>query len=98
LYLVSALLGAILYLYFRVEVRPALERDGHWPSLGLFDLKGHFISIGLGLLSAYWVLWRRPCADESLRMRAVLTAVIAFIVWWSFLIGHFMNNVRGFGQ
>jgi hypothetical protein len=31
-------------------------------------------------------------------MRAVLTAVIAFVVWWSFLIGHFMNNVRGFGQ
>ena len=30
LYLVTAVLGAILYLYFRVDVRPALERDGHW--------------------------------------------------------------------
>ena len=98
LYLVSALLGAILYLYFRVDVRPALERDGHWQSLGLFDLKEHFISIGLGLLPAYWVLWRQPYADQSRRMRALLTAVIAFIVWWSFLIGHFKNNVRGFGQ
>src|SRR5215470_18873821 len=97
LYLISALLGAILYLYFRVEVRPTLEREGHWQSLGLFDLKEHFISIGLGLLPAYWVLWRRPCADESHRMRALLTAVMAFIVWWSFLIGHFLNNLKGFG-
>src|SRR5215468_7043031 len=97
LYLVSALLGAILYLYFRIDVRPTLEREGHWQSLGLFDLKEHFISIGLGLLPAYWVLWRRPCADESHRMRALLTAVMAFIVWWSFLIGHFLNNLKGFG-
>jgi len=97
LYLISALLGAILYLYFRIDVRPTLEREGHWQSLGLFDLKEHFISIGLGLLPAYWVLWRRPCADESHRMRALLTAVMAFIVWWSFLIGHFLNNLKGFG-
>jgi len=97
LYLISALLGAILYLYFRIDVRPTLEREGHWQSLGLFDLKEHFISIGLGLLPAYWVLWRRPCADESHRMRALLTAVMAFIVWWSFLIGHYLNNLKGFG-
>jgi hypothetical protein len=97
LYLVSALLGAILYLYFRIDVRPTREREGHWQSLGLFDLKEHFISIGLGLLPAYWVLWRRPCADESHRMRALLTAVMAFIVWWSFLIGHYLNNLKGFG-
>ena len=43
LYVVSALLGAIFYLYFRVDVRPALERDGHWHVLGLFDLKEHFV-------------------------------------------------------
>src|SRR5215510_8475124 len=59
LYLTSALLGAILYLYFRVDVRPTLERDRHWDALGFFDLKEHFISIGLGLLPAYWILWRR---------------------------------------
>jgi hypothetical protein len=47
LYVVSALLGAILYLYFRVDVRPELERAGHWHVLGLFDLKEHFAALGL---------------------------------------------------
>ena len=96
LYVVSALLGATLYLYFRVDVRPELERGGQWSALGLFDLKEHFISIGLGLLPAYWVCWRQPLADEPGRIRAVLTAVLAFIVWWSFLIGHVLNNIVGF--
>ena len=48
LYLVAAALGAIVYLCFRVDVRPQLERDAHFPALGLFDLKEHFVSIGLG--------------------------------------------------
>jgi hypothetical protein len=53
LYLVAAVLGAVVYLDFRVDVRPQLERDHHFAALGLFDLKEHFISIGLGLLPAY---------------------------------------------
>jgi hypothetical protein len=96
LYVLSALLGGILYLYFRVDIRPGMERAGHWSALGLFDLKEHFISIGLGLLPAYWVCWRQPLADEPGRTRAVLTAVLAFVVWWSFLIGHVVNNILGF--
>ena len=59
--------GAILYLYFRVDIRPGLERAGQWPALGLFDIKEHFVSIGLALLPAYWVCWRRPLADEPSR-------------------------------
>jgi hypothetical protein len=98
LYTVSALLGGTLYLYFRVDIRPVLERDGHWQALGLFDLKEHFISIGLGLLPAYWVCWRRPLADEPSLTRAALTTILAFIVWWGFLIGHVMNNIMGFGS
>ena len=97
LYTVSAVLGGILYLDFRVDIRPDLERAGHWPALGLFDLKEHFISIGVALLPAYWGCWRRPQPDEPARTRAALTAILAFIVWWSFLIGHILNNLRGFG-
>ena len=84
-------------MYFRVDIRPSLERAGHWQALGLFDLKEHFVSIGLALLPAYWVCWRRPRADEPARTRAALTAILAFIVWWSFLIGHVLNNIMGFG-
>src|SRR5262245_34783888 len=47
LYVASALLGGIVYWYFRVDVRPALEQGGNWKVLGLFDLKEHFVSLGL---------------------------------------------------
>lgn len=98
LYAVSYLLGGIVYLYFRVDIRPDLERAGHWPALGFFDLKEHFASIGLALIPAYWVCWRRPGADEPARTRAALTTILAFIVWWGFLIGHVLNNMRGFAS
>ena len=98
LYAVSALLGAVLYLSFRVDIRPDLERAGHWQALGFFDLKEHFVAIGLALLPAYWVCWRQQRADEPSRTPAALTLILAFIVWWSFLIGHVLNNIMGFGR
>jgi hypothetical protein len=97
LYAVSATLGAVVYLYFRVDVRPTLEQAGHWQAIGLFDIKEHFVAIGLALLPAYWVCWRQPRDGESTRTRTALTAILAFIVWWSFLIGHVTNNIKGFG-
>jgi hypothetical protein len=98
LYAVSTLLGGIVYLYFRVDVRPELERAGHWHVLGFFDLKEHFAAIGLALLPAYWVCWRRPLADEPTQIRTALTSILAFIVWWAFLSGHVANNIMGFGS
>ena len=98
MYAVSALLGGIVYLYFRVDIRTDLERAGHWQTLGLFDIKEHFVAIGLALLPAYWICWRQPRADESPRARVALTSILAVIVWWSFLIGHVVNNIRGFGS
>jgi hypothetical protein len=97
LYAVSAILGAVVYLYFRVDVRPVLEQAGHWQTLGLFDIKEHFAAIGLALLPAYWVCWQQPRADEPARARTALTSILAFTVWWSFLIGHVTNNIKGFG-
>jgi len=98
LYVIATLLGAIVYLYFRVDIRPSLERAGHWPALGFFDIKEHFIAIGAALLPAYWVCWRRPRTEEPYRMRAALTGILAFIVWWGFLTGHVVNNIMGFGS
>jgi hypothetical protein len=98
LYLVSAMLGAVVYLYFKVEISPFMERDRHWRALGLLDLKEDFISIGLGLLPAYWACWRHQPGDEAGGTRAALTGLLAFIVWWSFLIGHVMADIMGFGS
>jgi len=98
LYVLSAALGAIVYLYFVVEIKPVLQDAGYWKTLGALDIKEHFVAIGLALLPAYWVCWRQSRGDEHVPPRAILTSILAFIVWWSFLTGHVMNNIRGFGS
>jgi hypothetical protein len=98
LYVGAALLGALVYVYFKVDIQPHLERDRHWHALGLFDLKEDFAAIGFGLLPAYWISWRRPLADERGYTAAPLTTILGFIVWWSFLVGHVVNNIMGFGS
>lgn len=98
LYVGVALLGAVIYLFFKVDVQPDLERDRHWHALGFFDLKEDFVAIGFGLLPAYWTSWRRPFGGERGLTAAALTTILGFIVWWSFLVGHVVNNIVGFGS
>lgn len=98
LYAAAAVLGAIVYLFFKIDIQPDFERDRHWHALGFFDLKEDFVSIGLGLLPAYWISWCRPFADERSRTTVALTTVLGFIVWWSFLVGHVVNDMKGFGS
>jgi ABC-type amino acid transport system permease subunit len=97
LYLVTFVLGGIIYTHYRITVRLVIEQLELWSAHGLFELKEHFLAIGLGLLPAYWYVWQQPLAVEHVRTRAVLTAILCFIVWWSFLVGHIINNLRGFG-
>jgi len=97
LYLVCWLLGAIVYLYFKIDVQPNLERDRHWHAMGYLDLKEDFVAIGLGLLPPYWFCWRRPVDGQNALMLAAVTILLAFIIWWSFLVGHVVNNIGGFG-
>ena len=52
--------------------------------------RGEVDAARISLLQAY--------PDEQLRTRAALTALLAFIVWWNFLTGHIVNNIRGFGS
>ena len=98
LYVGTALLGAVIYLYFKVDIQPKLERDRHWHALGFLDLKEDFVAIGLGLLPAYWISWFRAFADERGRTASSLTTILGFIVWWSFLVGHVVNDIMGFGS
>jgi len=59
-------------------------------------MKEHYIAIGLGMLPAYWYYWRQPLSQEYARTRATMSAVLALAVWWSFIVGHVLNNIRGF--
>src|ERR1700758_3534298 len=96
LYVITATLGAIIYPEYRLSIRVVLQQLNLNIPNGLFELKEHFVAIGLGMLPAYWYFWRQPLAEIYMRTRAVLTVVLAFIVWWSFLVGHILNNIRGF--
>ena len=96
LYVVTAIFGAIIYPEYRLSVRIVLEQLSLRRANGIFELKEHFVAVGLGLLPAYWYFWRRAFADDYAVTRALLTSVLAFIVWWSFVVGHILNNIRGF--
>ena len=99
LYLCTATLGAIIYPEFRLSIRVVLEQLELSVALGVFDLKEHFAAVGAAILPAYWYFWRQPLSDSKYaRTRDVLTALLAFIVWWNFLVGHVVNNIRGFGS
>jgi hypothetical protein len=97
LFVVAAALGSFIYPVYRVNVRPILQEYHLFKPEGSFELKEHFVAIGLMLLPAYWYFWHK--ADQaSHATRTVLTVMLALIVWWGFLVGHVINNIRGFGS
>ena len=95
LFAVTALGGALLYPQYRIDVRPTLEDLQNSAANGVFEIKEHLIAIGLGLLPAYWLFWQQPLAVDTAAPRRYLTWLLAFFVWWGFIVGHVLNNIRG---
>jgi hypothetical protein len=99
LYLATAILGGTIYPVYRVGVRTYLENARLYPAVGSFEIKEQFISVGLGMLPLYWLLWRRPAEgsveNSAKTARIAVTLVLCFIVWYAFLVGHVLNNIRG---
>lgn len=62
---------------------------------GLFEVKEHWGGVGLGLLPLYAWLWHSPQAVDAVRDRRIVTALLAAIVWFDFIAGHVLNNLRG---
>jgi hypothetical protein len=97
LYIVTFVLGTIIYPTYRLNVRTVLQEYHFFKPEGMFELKEHFLATGLALLPAYWYLWHQG-KEGSRTARAVVTSILAFAVWWGFLTGHIINNIRGFGS
>ena len=95
LFTLTAIGGALLYPQYRIDVRPALEDTQNVAANGVFEIKEHLVAIGLGLLPVYWLFWRKQHGPETAAPRRYLTWLLAFFVWWSFLVGHVLNNIRG---
>lgn len=98
LWLVTMILGAWIYTKYRIAIRIPLERTGYWKTLGFFELKEHVAALGLGLLPVYWYFWqnaKNPAYDSA---RKAVTILLAAMCWFNFLVGHVLNNARGFGS
>jgi hypothetical protein len=95
LYLVAATLGGIVYASYRITVRTYLESARLWSANGSFEVKEQFVAVGLGMLPLFWWVWQEPLDPAKAVARKAITAILCFIVWYSFLVGHVLNNIRG---
>lgn len=95
LYVGQLLLGALIYPAYRLNVRVPFEEMSLGWAIGIFELKEHFAAIGLGILPAYIFAWRTAPQSPSSWGRPSITLLLALIVWWNFLVGHVLNNIRG---
>ena len=95
LYLVVFVLGSVIYPAYRVDVRiPFVELGLLW-AVGLFEIKEHAGGIGVFVLPLYAVAWRSAGDPSTLTDRRMITAFIAVVVWFDFIAGHLLNNIRG---
>ncbi len=94
LYAANVTIGALIYPAYRLQVRIPFEEMSLGWAVGLFELKEHFAGIGLGLLPAYHLAWRSEGTAWHAD-RIMITVLLAAIVWWDFIVGHLLNNIRG---
>lgn len=97
LFLLTGVVGAFLYGPYRLTVLPYFYGHGLKLFGGIFELKEHFVVIGVALLPVYWLLWKKVPLNEQVAWRAAVTTILAAFVWYAFLVGHVLNNLRGFG-
>ena len=89
-YLPTVALGLWIYPAFRLDVR-ATNFDQHLPlATGAFEVKEHWVALGLFVLLAYLPLSRRldtrlPTPDA--RAFNVLGLVLLVVVWWAMWTG-----------
>jgi hypothetical protein len=95
LYVLTFTLGAYIYPTFVLDVKSSLAESGMRKTIGFFQLKEHIAVIGLVLLPAYWHYWHSVPLAERVATRRFLTTTMMVTVWWSLVVGHVLNNVKG---
>lgn len=97
-YLLTFLLGSLLYPNYRYHVRAQyLDKHAPWAT-NLFDIKEHWAAIGLALFLVFWLLSRHidPQKDRTVVFLYVfLSVVLATIVWFAVIAGLLVTSVKG---
>jgi len=96
LYVLIFLVGSYIYPQYRIAIRIPLEAGHYYKTGGFFDFKEHVAAIGLVLLPAYWYFWKNSQNPQYDNARKGVTLVLAVAVWFLFIVGHVLNNARGF--
>ncbi len=97
MWILSFIFGGWIYAKYRIAIRIPMEQQGMWLTQGFFELKEHLVSLGFFLLPGYYALWNSGTNEYS-KAKKYLTLTLAMICWYSFIVGHIVNNVRGFGS
>jgi hypothetical protein len=98
LWVLTFIVGSYIYTKYRIYVRIPIEQARFWWTQGFFDFKEHVASIGLTLLPAYWLFWKNAQNPDYDTARKMVTLYLALACWFLFIVGHVLNNTRGFGS
>jgi hypothetical protein len=94
LFVSTIVLGGILYPAYRLFVRPNLVASGMRYANGAFEIKEQLAALCLVMLPVYYASWRSGDIISSPIARRVITSLLCAMVWWNFIIGHFMNFTK----
>jgi len=98
LWVLTFIVGSLIYTKYRIYIRIPLEQAGYYKTGGFFDFKEHIATIGLVLLPGYWYFWKNAQNPEYDNARKGVTLVLAVMCWFLFIVGHVLNNARGFAS
>jgi hypothetical protein len=98
LWVLTFIAGSYIYTKYRIYVRIPIEQSGYYKTQGFFDFKEHVATLGLVLLPAYWYFWKNAQDPAYDTPRKMATVVLAAMCWFLFIVGHVLNNTRGFGS
>ena len=98
LWISSFIFGAWIYAQYRIYVRIPIEQLELYKTLGVFEMKEHLVVFGLGMLPIYSYVWKHMKNVDYDLARKCTTLFLTGVCWYAFLIGHIVNNVRGYGS
>jgi hypothetical protein len=96
LWVLTFIVGSYIYTKYRIYIRIPIEQEGYYKTQGFFDFKEHVATLGLLILPAYWFLWKNAKNPEYDAARTGVTLVLTAMCWFLFIVGHVLNNTRGF--